>query len=50
MDMCLWNPIFPPSGVSTGSINPHCDPCKSLGFTTFAVESIGKLIFLKCDI
>ena len=23
IDMCLCNPIFPPSGVSTGSIYPH---------------------------
>ena len=27
IDKCLCNPILPPSGVSTGSINPHCVLC-----------------------
>ena len=46
IDMCLCKPIFPPSGVSTGSIYPHCDACNNLGPTTFALASNGKLIFL----
>ena len=46
---CLCRPTLPPSGVSTGSIMPHCDPCNNLGSTTLALESKGKLIFLSCD-
>ena len=49
MVMCLCNPIFPPSGVSIGSIIPHWDEFNSLGPTTFALGSIGRLIFRKCD-
>ena len=48
--MCLCNPIFPPSGVSTGSIYPHWDPCKCLGPTTFALASRGKFNLRNCDI
>ena len=48
--MCLCNPTFPPSGVSTGSIYPHWEPCNKCGATTLDVGSIGKLIFLKCEI
>ena len=47
---CLCRPTLPPSGVSTGSIMPHCEPCNNLGPTTLALESKGKLIFLSCDI
>ena len=36
--------------MSIGSINPHWDEFNKRGPTTFALESIGKLIFLKCDI
>ena len=43
---CLCNPMFPPSGESTGSINPHCEAFNNLGPTTFAVGSSGTFIFL----
>ena len=46
---CLCRPICPPSGVSTGSIKPHWDECNSLGATTLAVGSMGRLIFLQWD-
>ena len=42
--------MLPPSGVSTGSIIPHCDPCSKRGPTTLALASRGKFIFLKCAI
>ena len=48
--MCFCNPILPPSGVSIGSIKPHCDELSKRGPTTLAVESIGKLIFRKWEI
>ena len=48
--MCLWKPILPPSGVSTGSIIPHCDACNNLGPITLALESIAKFIFLIIEI
>ena len=47
---CLCNPMLAPSGVSNGSINPHCELFNNRGPTTFDVGSNGKLIFLKCDI
>ena len=40
--MCLCNPTLPPSGVSTGSIIPHCEECNKRGPITFALESSGK--------
>ena len=48
--ICLCKPIFPPSGVSSGSIIPHCELCNKCGATTFAVGSNGNIIFLKCEI
>ena len=48
--ICLCRPIFPPSGVSTGSINPHWDEFNRRGPTTFALESKGKFILRKCEI
>ena len=48
--MCLCNPTLPPSGVSTGSMIPHCDPCNNLGPTTLALESSGKFTLRNCDI
>ena len=50
IDRCLCNPILPPSGVSTGSINPHWVLCNKWGPTILAVGSNGKLVFLKCEI
>ena len=44
MAICLCNPILAPSGVSTGSIIPHCEPCNKRGPTILALESKGKLI------
>ena len=44
---CLCNPTFPPSGVSTGSIMPHCVLCNKWGPTILEVGSNGKLSFLK---
>ena len=44
---CLCKPILPPSGVSTGSINPHCEECNKRGPTTLALESKGRLTFLR---
>ena len=49
MLICLCKPTLPPSGVSTGSIIPHCEECNNLGPIILAVESNGKLIFLRCD-
>ena len=49
IDKCLCNPTLPPSGVSTGSIIPHCEPCSNLGPITFALESNGKFTFLSWD-
>ena len=49
-DKCLCNPTLPPSGVSTGSIIPHCEECNNLGPTTLALESSGKFNFLKWEI
>ena len=46
---CLCSPTLPPSGVSTGSIYPHCEPCNKRGPTTFALASSGKFNFLLCD-
>ena len=48
--ICLCNPTLPPSGVSTGSIIPHCDECNNLGPIILALESNGKFNFLKCEI
>ena len=42
--------MFPPSGLSCGSIIPHCDACNNLGPTTFALESRGKFSLRKCEI
>ena len=50
IERCLCNPIFPPSGVSMGSIRPHCEEFNNLGPTTLALESNGKFNFLKCEI
>ena len=47
IESCLCNPIFPPSGVSIGSSNPHCDPFKMRGPTNFAPESICRLVLRK---
>ena len=48
--MCLCKPILPPSGVSIGSMNPHCDEFNRRGPTTLALESKGKLILRKWEI
>ena len=48
-EICLCNPTLPPSGVSTGSIIPHCDECNNLGPTILALESSGKFNLRKCD-
>ena len=48
--ICLCNPILPPSGVSTGSIYPHCEECNKRGPTTFALASNGKLNLRICEI
>ena len=50
IDICLCKPILPPSGVSIGSIYPHCEEFKRRGPTTFALASNGKLILRKCEI
>ena len=46
--MCLCNPTLPPSGVSTGSIIPHCDECNNNGPVILALASIDKFTFLSC--
>ena len=48
--ICLCRPILPPSGVSIGSIKPHCELFNRRGPTTFALASKGKLILRKCEI
>ena len=50
MAKCLCVPILPPSGVSTGSIIPHCDECNNRGPTILALASNGKLIFRRREI
>ena len=50
IDKCLCKPILPPSGVSIGSIKPHCDEFNKRGPTTLALESRGKFILRKCEI
>jgi hypothetical protein len=47
IDICLCKPTFAPSGVSTGSIIPHCVLCNKCGPTILAVGSKGKLILRK---
>ena len=47
---CLCKPTLPPSGVSTGSIYPHCEPCNNRGPITFALASSGRFNFLLCEI
>ena len=49
IDICLCNPTFPPSGVSNGSIIPHCEPCNKRGPITFALASIDRFILRLCD-
>ena len=50
IDMCLCSPTFPPSGVSSGSIIPHCDEWRWRGATTLALASISRLTLRRCDI
>ena len=40
--MFLWRPQFAPSGVSTGSIIPHCEPCSRRGLID--LEDLGNVI------
>ena len=48
--MFLCNPQFAPSGVSTGSIIPHCELCNRRGLIDFEDESIGKFILRNPEI
>ena len=43
--ICLCRPIFPPSGVSIGSMKPHWEEFNKRGPTTFALASNGKFNF-----
>ena len=47
---CLCNPTFPPSGVSSGSIIPHCVEFNKRGPTTLALLSISKFNLRNCEI
>ena len=47
MAKCLCKPMFPPSGVSIGSKNPHCVLCNTRGPTTFTLASNGRFVLRK---
>ena len=46
----LINPTLPPSGECKGHNNPNCEPCNNRGAIIFALASISKFIFRKCDV
>ena len=50
IDKFLCNPIFPPSGVSTGQINPQEEECSLRGSIIFAERDKGKFVLLICEI
>ena len=45
----LCRPIFPPSGVSSGQMKPHCDVCRRRGAMTLEVESRSMLVLRICE-
>ena len=49
MARCFCRPMLPPSGLSAGSITPHCDPCSWRGPVTLALASIGRFNLRRCE-